>query len=151
MNQNNNDSDWLPEGYFKYVLILVMIGIGSWGYHFLYVKKPAKHKSKSKRTISFPTENDGAKIEEGTDVAAKVAAESYVKKMLRNPDVAEFPFKAIITKRKTGNSIEYIVESYVDVKNSSGISYRQHFICRLLYSGNFEFLLINMDFIDNIK
>lgn len=147
MKQNNKDSDWLPKGYLIYLIILVLVGIGSWTHYLTsnYKKtKPRQSKPTAKHGTSPTTRT--LPIDEGSTFGARISAENFVRKMMKSPNKSIFPPTCNVKKRKTNNTIEYIVESYVEAGSTANKQLKQHFICELRYLGNYKYELIDMKF-----
>lgn len=67
----------------------------------------------------------------GTDTAGAWAyTQIYVKKQLKSPSTAKFPWTGVRDVEPRTNNI-YMVKSYVDAQNAFGATVRQHFICEI--------------------
>jgi len=68
---------------------------------------------------------------------AYLEAQSFVKKQLKSPSTAEFPYY-----NKVENNVKYLgtnkykIESWVDSQNSFGATIRTNFSCTIIFIGN---------------
>lgn len=78
------------------------------------------------------------------DVMAYVMSEYFVKKRLKSPSTADFPWGSNGRVRRLGNC-SYEVTSYVDSKNSFGATVRTNYVVKLKPDQNDEWVLISID------
>ncbi len=137
-----NGSDWMPKGFFKYAVVLVLIGIGSW-ISFIRSDNSQKRRKKSINKTIIIKKDD---VAESSKIGAQVSAENYVKLMMKEPGMTEFSSRPTITERTKDGFSEYIVDSYVDAGSEYSVTFRQNFICVLRYVGNHKYELVDMKF-----
>lgn len=78
-----------------------------------------------------------------TKTEASVMAEQFVRKSLKAPSTADFPWYNPDHVKYRGDNT-WVVHSYVDAQNSFGAKLRTWYICELKYMGNKEWKCISL-------
>ena len=79
-------------------------------------------------------------------IGAAVMAEEFIKKELKSPGSAKFPWYNDSMVTDLGNG-KYRYVSYVDSQNGFGALLRTNFICTVKYVGDKKWSLESLDFI----
>lgn len=77
---------------------------------------------------------------------AYVMCQSYVKETLKAPSTADFPLVDYQAWKQSKQT--YVIKSYVDAQNSFGAKLRNHWSCKVRYSGGEESNIGNWALLD---
>jgi hypothetical protein len=72
--------------------------------------------------------------DQNSAVAAWTMCEEFVKRQLRAPATADFPWGYDQFTRRESDSV-WVVTSYVDAQNAFGAKIRNNFVCRVRWTG----------------
>jgi hypothetical protein len=75
---------------------------------------------------------------------AMTMAEQFVKKNLKSPATADFPWPSEFKIHDLGHN-EWLVSSYVDSQNGFGALIRSNWVCKLRDNGNGTWNLVDID------
>jgi hypothetical protein len=109
-------------------VVLLFFGLAVVGSLFKTPKTPEQQAQEAKSKEEKSCNSD--------DIGAFVMAKGFVKKVLKSPSTAEFPWGTTDSTIRNIGNCTYDVRSYVDAQNSFGAKIRNNYHVVVKYEGN---------------